>query len=242
MNSLYKKISLVCLVSLTANQAAQAFQISDVLGWFKNNQKSVACVTVLAAMTAVLCYFKYTKVAAAANEVQNYGPFEDMIKKLRAKQSSKPAKAKVQALEKVIQKVLNQDPGLHNHDCRCYPYYTEGDEEFVGYCFYIRSKKDNFGTIKINIDGESRVKHIDDALSTIVLNCSDDITLDKASNSVENNELLKNSLVEFDERIELMKEFNPVIYSREHVRARQIRIRQNALLVRQADPASDDEE
>ena len=65
MNSLYKKIALVCLVSLTANQAAQAFQFSDILGWFKSNQKkSVACVALLAAIVGALYRVKYTKVAA----------------------------------------------------------------------------------------------------------------------------------------------------------------------------------
>lgn len=61
MNSLYKKIALVCLVSLTANQAAQAFQFSDVLSWFKGNQKkSVALVVGLAVIAGALCYWRTT--------------------------------------------------------------------------------------------------------------------------------------------------------------------------------------
>jgi hypothetical protein len=246
MNTLYKKIALVCLVSLTANQAAQAFQISDVLGWFKSNQKSVACVTVLAAMTAALCYFKYTKVAAAAahkvqdaaaNEVQNYSPFEDMIKKLRATQSSEPAKAKVRALEKTIQGVLNEFPELHNCDCHSYAYYKEHSKEFTGYCFYVRSIKDNIGRIEINVGGELRIKDIDHALFTILDNFNDDIILNGASNNEENNALLKENLKKIDGFVESVPGHSSSFYFRAYVQEEQ-----PALLAGQDDSAPDDEE
>lgn len=44
MNSLYKKIALTCLVSLTANQAIQAIQFSGIGNWIKGNQKKSAAL------------------------------------------------------------------------------------------------------------------------------------------------------------------------------------------------------
>lgn len=44
MNSLYKKIALICLVSLTANQAIQAVQFSNIGNWIKGNQKKSAAL------------------------------------------------------------------------------------------------------------------------------------------------------------------------------------------------------
>ena len=248
MNTLYKKIALVCLVSLTANQAAQAFQFSDVLGWFKSNQKSVACVTVLAAMTAALCYFKYTKVAAAAahkvqdaaaNEVQNYGPFEDMIKELRATQSTESAKAKIKALEEIIQGTFNEGSGIHYDDgCRAYNCHDRRNNEFIGYCFYVRSKERNIGRVIINVDGEYRTKKIDEVLSGILNDFKDDIGLYEQSNSRENDALLRKNLIEADGGIKLVhNEYNPPIYCRKHVRAEQ-----PALLAGQDEAVFDDEE
>ncbi|MFI5332834.1 MAG: hypothetical protein ACHQVS_01905 [Candidatus Babeliales bacterium] len=60
MNSVYKKIALVCVMSLAANQAAHAFQFPNVWNWIKGNQKtSTAIVAGIAAFAAALLMLQY---------------------------------------------------------------------------------------------------------------------------------------------------------------------------------------